>query len=116
MFVTTGLQEPGDEENTRAGMSAGPGGKTRIVIEMRDQSDPLLRAEIRQGNCDAVTSSSVFQLSDVKQGNSNTVLDVPLRELLEGGQGYTILVQRLVAPNEYTGLCGDLALAEARSG
>jgi hypothetical protein len=111
-LVSTGLQEPGGEEGIRAGVSARPGGKTRVVIEMREQPDPLLRAEIRQGSCDAVTSSSVFLLNDVKHGKSSTVLDVPLRELLEGGQGYTILVHQLVALNEFTGLCGDLALAE----
>ena len=111
-FVTTGLQQPGAEEGARAGVSARPGGKTHVVVEVRDPSDPLLRAEIRSGNCDAVTSGSDYLLSDVRQGESNTVLDVPLRELLEGGPGYTIMIHRLHPVNEFTGLCGDLALAE----
>ena len=111
-FATTGLQEPGEEEGTRAGMSVGPGGKTRVVIEMSNPSDPLLRAEIRQGNCDAVTSSSAYLLNDVKEGESHTVLDVPLQELHEGGPGYAIMIRSLNPPNEFTGLCGDLALAE----
>ena len=111
-FVTTGLQQPGEEEGTRAGVSAHPGGKSRVVIDVRDPSDPLLRAEIRSGNCDAVTSGSDYLLDDVRQGESNTVVDVPLLELLEGGPGYTIMIQRLNPVNEFTGLCGDIALAE----
>ena len=111
-FVTTGLQEPGGEEGTRAGLSAVPGDKARVVIEMSDPSDPILRAEIRQGNCDAVTSSSAYLLDDVEEGESDTVLDVPLQELHEGGPGYTIMIRPLNPLNEFTGLCGDLALAE----
>ena len=94
-FITTGLQQPGDEEGARAGVSARPGGKTHVVIEISDPSDPLLRAEIRQGNCDAVTSSSAYLLDDVEGGESDTVLDVPLQELHEGGPGYTIMIRPL---------------------
>jgi hypothetical protein len=111
-FVYTGLQQPGDEEGTRAGLSAAPGGKTRVVIEMRDPSDPLLRAEIRRGSCDAVGSGLDYLLNDVRQGESSTVLDLPVREFFSGEQGYTIMVHRLNPLNEFTGLCGDLALAE----
>ena len=110
-FVTTGLQQPGEEEGTRAGLSAHPGGKSRVVIEMDGDFEPLLRAEIRNGNCDVVTSARVYLLNDVKQGKSATVLDESLGEL-RAGAGYLILIRRLNEPSEFAGLCGDLALAE----
>lgn len=110
-FVPKAQQPVEEEENARAGLSA-LGRKTRVVIEMDADSEPLLRAEIRYGNCDVVTGGAVYRLNDVKQGKSETVLDVPLRELREGGYGYFIMIRRLNEPTDFTGLCGDIALAE----
>ena len=105
-------QEPGVEElGARAGLSAIERRKTRVVIEMDGDFEPLLRAEIRNGNCDVVTSARVYLLNDVKQGKSDTVLDESLGEL-RAGAGYLILIRRLNEPSEFAGLCGDLALAE----
>jgi hypothetical protein len=106
------FQQPGEaEEGARAGLSALGRRQTRVVIEMDGDFEPLLRAEIRYGNCDVVTSARVYLLNDVKQGKSETVVDVPLGELREGS-GYLILVRRLNEPSEFAGLCGDIALAE----
>jgi hypothetical protein len=105
-------QQPGEEElGARAGLSAVGRRKTRVVIEMDGDFEPLLRAEIRNGNCDVVTSARVYLLNDVKQGKSATVLDESLGEL-RAGAGYLILIRRLNEPSEFAGLCGDLALAE----
>jgi hypothetical protein len=110
-FVPKFQQPVEAEAGARAGLSALGRGKTRVVIEMDGDFEPLLRAEIRYGNCDVVTSARVYLLNDVKQGKSETVLDVPLREL-RAGSGYLILIRRLNEPGDFTGLCGDLALAE----
>jgi hypothetical protein len=100
-----------EEEGARAGLSALGPRKTRVVIEMDGDFEPLLRAEIRNGNCDVVTSARVYLLNDVKQGKSDTVLDESLREL-RAGPGYLILIRRLNEPSDFAGLCGDIAFAE----
>jgi hypothetical protein len=110
-FVPKFQQPVEEEENARAGLSAVGRRKTRVVIEMDGDFEPLLRAEIRYGNCDVVTSARVYLLNDVKHGKSETVLDESLREL-RAGSGYLILIRRLNEPSAFAGLCGDLALAE----
>jgi len=104
------FQHP-QKEGARAGLSALGRRQTRVAIEMDGDFEPLLRAEIRYGNCDVVTSARVYLLNDVKQGKSETVVDVPLGELREGS-GYLILIRRLNESSEFAGLCGDIALAE----
>ena len=110
-FASYHQQAVDEEEGARAGLSALGRRKTKVVIEMDGDFEPLLGAEIRYGNCDVVTSSRVYLLNDVKQGKSETVVDESLQEL-RGGPGYLILIRRLSEPSEFAGLCGDIALAE----
>jgi hypothetical protein len=99
------------EGEARAGLTALPQTKTRVVIDVDDASDPLLRAEIRTGSCDMITSGPVYLLKDVDDGKSETVVDVPLAEL-RGGPGYIIMITALKQRTEYAGLCGSLFDAE----
>jgi hypothetical protein len=96
------------EGQARAGLTPLPRRKTRIVIEMEGESDPVLRAEIRLGTCEVITEGAQYLLNDIKDGESETVVDVPLKELRAGVPGYIIMIRRLSQRTNFTGLCARL--------
>jgi hypothetical protein len=94
----------------RVGLSREGGSKTRIAIELDDPPEPILRAGIRRGSCGSTIGAGVvYPLEDVEDGESETVLDVPLRELRLGG--YIVIIHPL-AQTTVGGTCGDLTSAE----
>jgi hypothetical protein len=101
------------DEGIRAGLTTVARNKTRIIIEVIQQSEPL-RAEVHIGTCDFLTSEGPeYQLNDVEHGESETVIDVPLPELRGArGPGYVIMLRRPEEPSARAGLCGDLFTAE----
>jgi hypothetical protein len=79
------------------------GQKTRVLIEVFEPERPLLEAEIQSGNCD-VLGSVVYPLNAVRDGRSETVVNVGLGHLRRAG--YLVMVG---PPGPHLGgLCGDL--------
>jgi hypothetical protein len=102
-FVT-GLIKLGreDEQHGVVGLERA-GQKTRVLIEVFEPERPLLEAEIQSGNCD-VLGSVVYPLNAVRDGVSETIVNVALGHLRRAG--YLVMVG---APGaQLGGLCGDL--------
>jgi hypothetical protein len=102
-FITT-EEEPYGE----AGASAEGEGKTRVVISLHDPPAGVLNADIRPGDCLGSLGAAVhYDLEDVVDGESESVVDVPLEELLE--RGYVVFIGDWDREGQ---LCGDFFGAE----
>jgi hypothetical protein len=88
------------------GASAEPNGKARVVISLDDPPEPSLTADIRTGDC-STPGTRQYLLNDVVDGHSETVVDVPLRELLD--RGYLVWIGDFAEDGP---LCGDFFGAE----
>lgn len=89
------------------------GAKTLVTIEVADPPGPTQQAEIRRGNCDVIDVAVAYRLSPVEDGLSETVVDVPLRELRRAG--YLVMVHDVPSEEQLGALCGDLARSQPPS-
>jgi hypothetical protein len=93
------------------GLSAERGGKTRIAVQVIDPPSSRLKAEIRRGGCGGPIFTGIeYPLEDVREGESETVLDVPLDHLRRFG--YIVLVRKESDDPSMSGVCANLTEAE----
>jgi hypothetical protein len=106
----TELVTPFQEESEpvgEAGLSAAGGAKTRLVLALDDPPEALMRADIRRGACDGPVGLGVqYELENVEDGRSSTVLDVALAELRRGGYIVVVSSSEQVGVG---GICGNLS-------
>lgn len=98
-----------DEAELRglAGASAEGQTRTRVVISLDEPPQTPVNAEIRAGDCRGQLGSVHYDLDDVVDGESDTVVDAPLRELLD--RGYIVFIGDWDREGQ---LCGDFFGAE----
>lgn len=103
------LKKNGEEPEPRglAGASAVGDRQTRVVISLDDPEARVLNAEIRSGDCLGSLGNPVYPLEDVVDGESESVVDVQLEELLE--RGYVVFIGDWDSEGQ---LCGDFFGAE----
>lgn len=101
--------EDPDDDLGGVGMTA-EGQKTRITISVRNPRVPRQQAEIRQGNCDVLGMAVAYPLRHVENGTSQTVIDVPLRDLRRAG--YVVTVHDVASEARLGSVCADLAKAQ----
>ena len=83
------------------------GGRTWIALSVKDAADTM-RAEIRRGRCLEQIDSVEYVLNDLKGGKSETVLDLPLREVTNPSSSYIVMVRPL--SGGFSGsTCGNLS-------
>jgi hypothetical protein len=84
------------------------GRRTLVEIEVASPRAPNQQAEIRQGNCQTIGGAIAYGLQSVADGNSQTVVNVPLGVLRNG---YMVLVHDVPAETRIGGICADLSRA-----
>jgi hypothetical protein len=101
-----------DEDGGRVGISAAGRRRSRIVIEVNDPPASRQRVELRMGRCppEGPWSGPQYLLEDLRNGQSENFVDVPLRELR--ADGYLVFVFPGPAANTYSVTCVDLSWAE----
>jgi hypothetical protein len=83
------------------------GDKTRVVLEIPNQTTPSQPAHIHEGSCGpALNPAPLHGLLNVMDGRSETVVDRPLSELTAGG--LAINVHQSDAALETYVACGNL--------
>jgi hypothetical protein len=83
------------------------GGRTWIALSVKD-ADATMRAEIRRGLCFQQIDSVEYVLNDLKDGKSETIIDLPLREVTNPSSSYIVMV--LPLSGKFTGsTCGNLS-------
>jgi hypothetical protein len=99
------------------GLTPTEDGGTRIAIKLDEPFDPA-EAAIHRGGCGYFEQSlAAHRLGTLEDGELETVVDAPLRELRrEGFQGLSLVVHRPIAGDEPeetpAGACADLSTAE----
>lgn len=103
------LPKNGEEPEPRglAGASAEGAERTKVVISLDDPEAPVLKAEIRSGDCLGSLGTPQYPLEEVVDGESESVVDVPLDELLR--RGYVVFIGDWDSEGQ---LCGDFFGAE----
>jgi hypothetical protein len=101
-----------DEEEGRVGLSAAGSRRTRIAIEIDDPSASRQRWEIRTGTCPPIGpwGGVQYEPRHLVDGESEAVVPVPLRELVEFG--YVLFIYPGPAANNVSVTCVDLTQAE----
>lgn len=101
-----------DEEAGRVGLSAAGQRRSRLVIEVNDPPASRQRAELRIGRCppEGPWSGPQYLLEDLRNGQSENVVDVPLRALRL--DGYLVFVFPGPVANNLSVTCVDLTYAE----
>lgn len=90
-----------------AGASADGESRTRVVISLDEATQGPINADIRAGDCRGQLGSVHYALDDVVGGKSDTLVDVPLQELLD--RGYVVFIGDWDREGQ---LCGDFFGAE----
>jgi hypothetical protein len=109
-FVVGLIRLGGDREYGRVGLDRIGNAKTRVLIDVAEQAATRLLAEIHTGNCD-VLGVAVYRLSPVRDGASETTVNVAVDELRRAG--YTVMIRK--SDEGVGGLCGDLAKSQPPS-
>jgi hypothetical protein len=104
---SVGQTEEEAELRGMAGASAEGEDKTRVVVSLDEPPQGAINAEIRAGDCRGQLGSVHYDLEDVVDGESSTVVDAPLQELLE--RGYVVFIGDWDREGQ---LCGDFFGAE----
>jgi hypothetical protein len=78
-------EENGSGESGTAALTA-MGDQTRVVLELRNPTTDSQPAHIHEGTCGpGLNATPLHGLLNVKQGRSETIVNVPLSELTAGG-------------------------------
>jgi hypothetical protein len=110
----------------QAGLTPDGSGRTRIVIRLDEPFESPMEAEIRRGSCAGSFyrrfARSEYDLGTVKDGELETVVEAPLRDLREGSMILVVRIpgkepdseraQREEDEELESGTCGELAAAD----
>lgn len=104
---SVGQTEEEAELRGLAGASAEGENRTRVVVSLDEPPQEAINAEIRAGDCRGQLGSVHYDLDDIVDGKSETVVEAPLRELLD--RGYVVFIGGWDREGQ---LCGDFFGAE----
>jgi hypothetical protein len=102
-FVVELVRLGSEKSAGTVGLSAEPGGKTRVEIVLLEPATGQ-RVEIRGGNCDVIDSAAAYSLAPLVEGRSQSVVDAYESQLRRAG--YLVLVHDAAGIG---GVCGNLA-------
>jgi hypothetical protein len=83
--VTVELAEQNSSGESGTATLTAAGGKTRVVLALKNPATDSQPAHIHRGSCQNLDADPLYGLQNVTQGRSETVVDVPLSELTAGG-------------------------------
>ena len=109
--VLVQLQEQNFSGESGTATLTAQGSKTRVVIEMASFAANAQPAHIHEGTCAHLSFQPAFPLQDVKAGRSTTVVNVPLKALLNGK--YAINLHRSAEKMKVYVACGDITTQSA---
>jgi hypothetical protein len=102
-FVAELVRLGAERSEGTVGLSAEPGGKTRIEIVLLEPATGQ-EVEIGQGTCEVRHGGAIYVMPKLVEGRSQRVVDVPVRDLRRAG--YHVLVHDAAGIG---GVCGDFA-------
>jgi hypothetical protein len=83
--VVVELAEQNNSGESGTATLTATGAKTRVVLEMKNPTTDSQPAHIHRGSCENLDADPLHGLLNVRQGRSETVVNVPLSELTTGG-------------------------------
>jgi hypothetical protein len=104
--VTVQLEALGDSGQTGTATLLPEGDKTKVVIHLTGGGGVAQPAHIHLGRCDNLDPAPKWQLEAVREGQSETLLDVPLDTILK--ENVAINVHKSVSEASVYVACGNI--------
>ena len=105
--TTVELAAVGDSGQTGSVTLTTDGDMTTVVVDVDDPVSSSQPAHIHEGTCDDLNPAPAYGLTNVEDGSSDTTVDAPLDELIEGD--YAINLHMSADDLETYTSCGDIS-------
>ncbi len=105
--TTVELAAVGDSGQTGSVTLTTDGDMTTVVVDVDDPVSSSQPAHIHEGTCDDLNPAPAYGLTNVEDGRSDTTVDAPLDELIEGD--YAINLHMSADDLETYTSCGDIS-------
>jgi hypothetical protein len=105
--ATVELAAVGDSGQTGTATLTASGTMTTVVLEVDDPVSSSQPAHIHEGTCDELNPAPAYGLTNVVDGQSETTVDAPLDELIDGD--YAINLHMSADDLETYTSCGDVS-------
>jgi hypothetical protein len=105
--TTVELAAVGDSGQTGSATLSTDGDMTTVVLDVGDPVSSSQPAHIHEGTCDDLNPAPAYGLTNVEDGSSETTVDAPLDELIDGD--YAINLHMSADDLETYTSCGDIS-------